>query len=574
MFALPRWQLSVGLSTAVFVLAACSPRFGPEEASRIYLNGDIVTVDAADTVAEALALRGDEILAVGSREEVLAYRVDRTEIVDLAGKAVTPGFIDAHGHMIGYAAMSKLVDLAPPPFGVVESIPQLQAVLRRHIEEAGVAEGTMVAGAGYDDAILIERRHPTRAELDAVSTRHPIYVMHVSGHLGVANSAALAEFGIDAGTPDPPGGHIDRDPDTGEATGRLEENAHIVNMMSAVPKPRAPWAALRLFTDAEDAWFRYGQTTICDGRTNDTLWPLLAAVEWLGWRDADVLVQLDYDTMKDDLAELHEKYGDNAQGVRVTAAKLTLDGSPQGKTAWLSEPYQVPPPGKGSDYAGYPIYSDDELYENLASVLRIGMTFHAHVNGDAAIDQLIRVVERLKADGLYTNDVRPVAIHAQTTRVDQLDKFVEHNIVPSFYVLHTYAWGDWHREQILGQRAEGISPAAAAAERGIRFTFSHDAPVTPPDILFLMWTGVNRVTRSGTVLGPDQRVTVTQALRAVTIDAAYQYREDDRKGSIEPGKLADLVVLSANPLTVDPMAIRDIEILETIKRGKTVYAKP
>ncbi len=557
--------------TALVSLAGCRGELGPDEASRIFVNGEIVTVDAQGTVAAALAIRGDEILAVGTREAVLKYRTDRTEVVDLAGEAVVPGFIDAHGHMVGYAALAKMVDLSPPPFGSVESIPQLQEVLRAYIRDREIPQGSAIAAVGYDDAILVEHRHPTRAELDAVSTDHPIYITHVSGHLGVANSMTLKKHGIDAESADPPGGRIDREPETGEPTGRLEENAHLPLAMSMMQKPRTPWAAVQLFRDAERAWFRYGQTTICDGRTNDTIWPLLWLVEWFGLRDADVLVQLDFDTMKDDLAELHQEYGNNREGIRVTAAKLTLDGSPQGKTAWLTEPYVVPPPGKSADYAGYPIYSDGELYENLALVLRLGMTFHAHVNGDAAIDQLIRVVERLKADGLYTNDVRPVAIHAQTTRFDQLDQLAELNIIPSFYVMHAFAWGDWHREQILGERAERISPAAAAAERGVRFTFSHDAPVTPPDILMLMWAGVNRVTRSGHVLGPDQRVTPLQALRAVTIDAAYQYREDDRKGSIEPGKLADLVILSANPLTVDPMTIKDIEILETIKRGKTVY---
>ncbi len=554
------------------LLSACTPRFGPDEASRIFVNGDIVTVDRVGSVAEALAVRHHEILAVGTREDVLKHRVEGTEVVDLGGKTIVPGFIDAHGHMVGYGAMAKMVDLSPPPFGTVDSIPRLQEVLRAYIRDEGVADGTPIVAVGYDDAILAERRHPTRAELDAVSTRHPIYLTHVSGHLGVANSMTLAKFEIDAETPDPPGGRIDRDPATGALTGRLEENAHMPLAMKMMPKPRTPWGAIQLFRDAEQAWFRYGQTTICDGRANDTLWPLLAIIEWFNLRDADVMVQLDFDTMKDRLAELHEKYGDNREGVRVTAAKLTLDGSPQGKTAWLTEPYVVPPQGKDSSYAGYPIYTDDELYENLAMVLRIGMTFHAHVNGDAAVDQLIRVVEKLKADGLYTNDVRPVAIHAQATRLDQLDKFVELNIIPSFYVLHTFAWGDWHREQILGERAERISPAGAAVERGLRFTFSHDAPVTPPDVLLLMWAGVNRVTRSGHVLGPDQRVTPLRALRAVTIDAAYQYREDDRKGSIEAGKLADLVILSDNPLTVDPKTIKDIEILETIKRGETVYS--
>ncbi|MGV6806402.1 MAG: amidohydrolase, partial [bacterium] len=258
---------------------------------------------------------------------------------------------------------------------------------------------------------------------------------------------------------------------------------------------------------------------------------------------------------------------------RIGGMKLFLDGSPQGKTAWLSHPYHIPPEGKGADYRGYPTSTDEALAEHFAAAYERGVPVLAHTNGDAAAEQLINAVTAAN-DKYGQEDRRTVMIHAQTVRDDQLDRMKLEGMVPSFFVAHTFFWGDWHRDSVLGpERAARISPLKSALDRDIVFTTHTDTPVVPANFLHLMWTAVNRETRSGETLGADQRVSALDALKSVTINAAWQYFEEESKGSITPGKRADMVILSDNPLKVDPSAIKAIQVVETIKDGETVYRR-
>jgi predicted amidohydrolase YtcJ len=248
-----------------------------------------------------------------------------------------------------------------------------------------------------------------------------------------------------------------------------------------------------------------------------------------------------------------------------------LDGSPQGKTAWLTKPYHVPPEGQAVDYRGYEAVPDDEAVALVNKAFSNGWQILAHCNGDAAADQFIRAI-RAATKKYGKADRRPVMIHSQTVRDDQLDEMKELGIIPSFFGMHTYYWGDWHRDSVLGQeRAARISPAASALKRGMIFTQHHDAPVALPSSIMILASQVNRTTRSGKVLGREQRVSVMDALKSITINAAYQYFEEKTKGSLEPGKLADFVILDKNPLKIKPMAIKDIKVVETIKEGKPIY---
>jgi hypothetical protein len=256
---------------------------------------------------------------------------------------------------------------------------------------------------------------------------------------------------------------------------------------------------------------------------------------------------------------------------RIGGAKLSLDGSPQGKTAWLTKPYLVPPTGKDRNYVGYPAMTDDQANAFVDEAFKNGWQVLAHCNGDAAADQFIQAV-RIATEKYGPHDRRPVMIHAQIVREDQLDAMKALGIIPSFFGMHTYYWGDWHRDSVLGpDRADRISPAASALERGMIFTEHHDAPVAMPSSIMILHSQVNRTTRSGLVLGPEQRVSAIDAIKSITINAAYQHFEDRTKGSLEPGKLADLVILDRNPLSVDPMTIKDIRVIETIKEGETIY---
>jgi hypothetical protein len=258
---------------------------------------------------------------------------------------------------------------------------------------------------------------------------------------------------------------------------------------------------------------------------------------------------------------------------RIGGIKITADGSPQGKTAFLTAPYVHPPHGQPDDYRGYPTVTQEELDRWFDFSWTRGLPLIVHCNGDAAADLMISAVRKAVATH-GPRDMRPVMIHAQMIRHDQVYAMAELGIVPSFFTAHTFFWGDWHRTETVGpERAAGMSPAAYAQKRGIAFTNHTDAPVVPPDQLMLVWTAVNRVSRSGVVVGPDERITPLAALQAITVNAARQYFEERDKGSLEPGKLADLVILDRDPLEGDPMAIRDIRVMETIKAGRTIYRR-
>jgi predicted amidohydrolase YtcJ len=259
-------------------------------------------------------------------------------------------------------------------------------------------------------------------------------------------------------------------------------------------------------------------------------------------------------------------------GVRNGGVKFTLDGSPQGRTAWMSEPYNAGPPGAAADYVAYPSYDPDAWLNRIGPLIARGVPVLAHANGDAAIELMIDGVANAIAGGPVP-DHRSVIIHAQLIREDQLDRVAELGIIPSFYSVHPFFWGDWHRLSFGEERARFISPVQAAIARDIPFTVHNDSPIVPPDMMRLVEITVNRETRSGFVLGPDQRASVMQALYAITLGAAYQYFEEDEKGSITVGKRADLVILEGNPLTIPTSDLGEVTVLETFARGKSIFQR-
>ena len=501
---------------------------------------------------------------------MLARRGDATRVVDLGPRALLPGFIDTHGHFLAVGMTLDALALHPPPVGDVRTIDDIVRKIRAWIAERDIPPGEMVSGGGYDDSLLAENRHPTRYDLDRASTEHPIVLTHVSGHLRTANSVALRAAGVTADTADPPGGHIRRVGDTGEPDGVLEETAGGLVGSSWLFRPTDDLDGLA--RRAIDVYTSYGTTTIQDGAIGaDMLRQLRAAAE----REplaADVAVFPRFATMED--AENATLDTDYRGGLRVAGVKLFLDGSPQGRTAWVTEPYHEGPPGAAADYRAYGTF-DPELYRaGAAHLIRRGVPILVHANGDAAIDLMLDGVEAAVAGLDPAPDHRAVIIHAQLMRADQLDRAAELGVVPSFFSAHAFFWGDWHRRSFGEARGNAISPIRWAIERGVHFTVHNDAPVVPPDIMRLVSITVNRRTRSGHVLGPEQRATVREALHAVTLGAAYQYFEEDVKGSIAPGKQADLVVLERNPLTADPAELEHIRVLETFSRGRSVFARP
>jgi len=545
-----------------------------QEADAIYTGGDIITINDSQPTAEAVAVKDGKILAVGTRTDVLKHKGTATNMVDLGGKTLLPGFIDAHGHVFNTGLQALAAKLLAEPDGSVNDMAALQQTLRdwakQHPER--LAKTGWIIGFGYDDAQLKEQRHPTRDDLDAVSTTTPVLAIHQSGHLAAINSKGLGIAGITAASKDPAGGVYRRREGGSEPDGVLEEMAFF-KVVFTILATLGSDENKALLKAGLDLYASFGFTTAQEGRATPQAIETEAIVAREGGLKMDVVAYADIQGAADTIKPpLHAKT--YTQHFRIGGAKLNLDGSPQGKTAWLTKPYLVPPAGQEADYRGYPAVSDDEAVALVDEAFSNGWQILAHCNGDAASDQFIAAI-RAASEKYGKADRRPVMIHSQTVREDQLDEMKELGIIPSFFGMHTYYWGDWHRDSVLGpERAARISPAASALKRGMVYTQHHDAPVALPSSIMILASQVNRTTRSGQVLGAEQRVSIMDALKSITIAAAYQYFEEETKGSLESGKLADFVVLDKNPLTVESTAIKEIKVIETIKEGKVIYRAP
>ncbi len=568
-----RTILTASLIASLFVFITIVPSAVAEDADIIFIGDNIITVDPeAPRKVEAVAVAGNEIIAVGSKRKVMRGKANRTRIVELGDHALLPGFIDAHGHMSGVATFLSLVNLSSPPVGVVEDIDDIVSILSKRIETEKITPGEWVYGYGYDDSLIAENRHPNRDDLDRASTEHPIVLMHVSGHLAAVNSAALNQVGISNLSPDPPGGVIRRRDDSPEPNGVMEETA-VYPFRAAMQTMLTPALVKRLLREAVLLHASYGITTIQEGGTQAMQAGLYRQAAEEDPFDVDIVAYLFGNALSTDELAAIEHSDEYRGGFRIGGVKMMLDGSPQGRTAYLSKPYDEGPPGARPDYVAYPVLSAEKYNSAIATLIEHGVPVLAHANGDGAIDMMIAGVEAA-LDGVdKIPDHRSVIIHAQLMREDQLHKVKQFGLLPSCYAAHPFFWGDWHRKSFGEARAAFISPSARTAELGIPFTIHNDSPVVPPDIMRLLWIAVNRETRSGFVLGEDQRLTPMQAIHAVTLGAAYQYFEEDIKGSITRGKQADLVVLDRNPLTVDPSEIKDIKVLETFARGRSIYSR-
>ncbi len=558
------------LLTSLITFGIVAGAQAQEAADRVFIGGNIVTMDPANADAEALAIRGDKIIYVGDEDGLGPFTDDQTEVVNLGSRTLIPGLIDSHGHVTMAARLIDWVNASSPPVGPVENIDDILTLLKERLATDPPGEGKWLLAYGYDDSLLAEKRHPTREDLDKVSAEIPIYMMHVSGHLGTANSAALAAVGIDENTPDPDGGLYRRFDGGSVPSGVVEETAtYTLLMPQLTASAKDPSLFREQMKKAMDYYASYGITTVQDGGAQMADIQTLREMAESGEITMDIVavpVTLDLD-MEQIVALYNEGYH---KGVRVGGVKYLLDGSPQGRTAWTTEPYVELPHGAEDPYTAYPTVDPEAFKASAKAFLENGIPIYMHSNGDAAIDLAMDAVDETYDDGELP-DHRSVIIHAQVMRPDQVVRAAELKMVPSFYSAHAFFWGDWHRKSFGDKRAFGISPAQTALDNGVHFTIHNDTPVVPPHMMRLMWAAVNRETRQGFTLGPAERISPYDALYALTQGGAYQYFEEDSKGSISVGKQADLVILGDNPLTVDPRTIKDVPVLETIARGKTVY---
>lgn len=519
---------------------------------KLWHHGTIRTMDG--TLADAVLVDGGTIAAVGSRDELLRRAGADCEQVDLGGAALLPGFVDGHSHFVQFANSLQFASLSS-----CASFADIQETLRRHKRENGLSDSDWLIGFGYDHTMLREGRHPDRHILDAVSEGNPVLISHASGHMGCVNTAGLRAAGITAQTPDPAGGRIGRE-EAGQPSGYLEELA-FTGLASAAPRP-SPEQMLRLLRRAQELYFSYGITTAQEG--------LMKAAEFDLLRAAEAFLKLDvvgYADIRDNaaLVEEHPDLFSYHGHFRLGGYKLFLDGSPQGRTAWVSAPYEKAE-GQDASYCGYPIYDDAQVRAFVEKAEREGRQLLTHCNGDAAIDQL------LGAFAAPTKN-RDVVIHAQLMRKDQLPRVKALGLMPSYFVAHTWFWGDVHLKNFGPARAGVISPLASTAALGIPFTLHQDTPVLPPDMLQTVWCAVRRVTKDGVPLSSSEAVSPETALEAVTRGGAYQYFEENAKGTLSPGKRADFVILERDPAAVEVDEIPRIRVLATVKDGETVYRR-
>ncbi|MDZ7653296.1 MAG: amidohydrolase [Burkholderiaceae bacterium] len=569
-----QWSAQVlGIGAAlVMSIAIASPVAAQQTADSIWSGGPILTMNDKAMRAEAVAVANGKILAVGRRSEVMKLKGANTRLVDLKGRTLVPGFVDAHGHIVVGGLQALSANLLAPPDGQVQDIASLQQTLRDWAQKnaAAVEKTKLIVGFGYDNAQLKELRHPTKEELDAVSQDVPILIVHQSGHLATVNSAMLKAMGYDANTKDPAGGVIQRKPGTTEPNGTLEETAFFIG--APVVLGRVGPDGLKAFARAgSKLWAQFGYTTADEGRATPQVAEILKQVAAEGGFANDVNAYVD--VLVDRAYIKTNQSATFTNRFRVAGAKLTIDGSPQGFTAWRDRPYFKPVGTYPAGYSGYPAVTAEQVMDAVQWAAENGLQVITHANGERASDLLIAAHRAAQARFPQSKALRNVLIHGQFLREDQLDSFKALGVIPSLFPMHTFYWGDWHLDHTVGPQAGmNISPTGWARKRGMIFSSHHDAPVAFPDSMRVLDATVTRRARgSGRIVGPEQRVDVITALKAMTIWPAYHHFEEKTKGSLEVGKLADFAILSKDPTAVEPSTIADIKVTETVKEGKTIF---
>jgi predicted amidohydrolase YtcJ len=537
-------------------------------ADRIFLGGDIITMDDANPSAEAVAVANGKIAAVGSKADVMRWKGPATDVVELSGRTLLPGFLDGHSHFINSVRLATWANVSAPPVGGARTFADLIRILQETKTKLGLKPGEWLMGYGYDVTAMDETRDLTRADLDAHFPDNPVMLLHVSLHGAVLNTAGFKASNVDLNAPTPPQGMTARIEGTTEAAGLVMEHSFLPMFMN-MPTP-SEQDQLDAMGAAQEHYASNGYTTAQDAPMEPLTRPLYHKAAEQGLLSLDLVGYVNWLEFAHILEDGSESFGAPYKNrYRVAGVKVIGDGSPQGKTAFWTQPLLTPGPGGEKDWRGEPNVAPEELDKIVKLAYGKNVQVLVHCSGDATIDM---VLDAHVAAGAPPGK-RTTIVHSHFVRRDQLDKYAEYDILASFFTNHTFFWGDVHVENTGKERAYFMSPARSARDRGIRFSNHSDFAVTPLDPMFILWTAVNRISRSGQVIGPGERIAPHDGLRALTIDAAYQYGEEDRKGSIETGKLADLTILDGNPTTVDVAAIKDIKVSETIKEGKTIYKR-
>ena len=541
----------------------------------LYYNGTILTMEDQKPCVEAVLTENGRITDAGTYKDLLERAGSQVRKGDLQGNVMVPGFIDPHSHFTACASNTMEVNLDG-----AENFDTIISRIQDFIRQRKIPEGQWVQASGYDHNCLKEHTHPRRMVLDQAAPRNPLIMKHQSGHMGVLNTMALNRLGITPDTVCPQGGVIEIKDKT--ITGYMEEAAFL-KYQNQGPMPDKE-EFLQAYSRAQELYASHGITTVQEGLLSQRLLPLYGLLAGSGLLKLDLVAYGDIRDSKTVTEQLKDHIRIYKNHIKLGGYKMFLDGSPQGRTAWMREPYEADQEGgQPKDYRGYGTLQDEEVYAHILKAEREGMQLLAHCNGDMACEQYLNQMEAVygylkknedpDCPAFYPGDIRPVMIHAQLLGLDQLKQVKRLKVIPSFFLAHVYHWGDVHIKNFGMERAGRISPAASALKEGIVFTLHQDSPVIRPDMMETLWCAVNRRTKGGVVLGGTERLPVWEALKAITVNGAYQYFEEDEKGSIVSGKKADFAVLDKNPLSTEPDGIRDIKVLATIKEDQLIWKR-
>lgn len=530
------------------------------------INGTIYTVEP-DRIVNAVAVRNGKIIATGTNDVIKEFCNENTDIINLHNKFVLPGFIESHAHPLE-AGMDIVYQVNCSPM----ENNSISDVLSKLADKAkNLTPGSWVLGYGYDDSHPNFGRHLTKQDLDTVSIDHPIAVSHVSVHFTYVNSMALRLAKIDSETKDIHGSKIGRE-QNGEPNGILMEYG-AQNLVTKLIPNMTSSELVDALKKASDILVSVGVTTISDallGLHTGDVDKELAAYEY-AIKSGYFLIRF-YGFVFSDFADYYYKSlesGRKEEVIKPRTIKIFSDGSIQAKTGFLLKPYKIDP-----NTVGILVHSESELYKIVSKAHRNGFQVAIHANGDGAIETVLNVYERVLNEMPKDNHRHRIE-HCQMVTEEQLDRIAKLKILPTFLNTHVYYWGDRHRDIFIGEgRASRISPLASAAKRDLIFSLHSDWPVTPVNPLKNISVAVNRITSDGKVLGADQRIGIKQAIKAFTLNAAYFIFEEQLKGSIEIGKLADFVILSHNLLEIKPDELDAVNVDMTIIGGKIVYKRP
>jgi predicted amidohydrolase YtcJ len=528
----------------------------------ILTNANVITMDPKDTRTSAVAVKWDRILGVGLDDEMALLADTDTRTIDLGGRTVLPGFIDTHNHLSFYGYLVSSVDCRAVSGS--ETIPDIIDRLRAEADRT--PPGEWVKGWGYAHYHLKENRPITRVDLDRASAKHPILVIHVSGHAGVANSMALEQFGYTKETPDPPGGAIRRDTKTGEPNGILEESALLNQIRTLFMQDFAGSPLeqrIRMIETAVSHYNEAGITSLHEAYMIPQGLQLCQEMDRLGRLNLRIY-SMNIDFAAHTLLDAGITCGYGTPMVRVGPIKMFMDGGMSNRTAAVSEPY------RNSNETGIYLSTREDMFANIEKFHHAGYQIAVHAQGDAAIGTLLDAYENVLG-AKNENPLRHRIEHCGNITDEQIERAADMNLLVSSQPMFFSHLGDGFLDAFGPERGHRLYPYRTLINHGIRVAGASDSPVAPAVPLMGIRDAVLRKTCSGADFGPEEKLSVGEAIGLYTSEAAYFSFDEDKAGTIEPGKYADLVVLDRDITAIPPEQITDAAVVMTIVGGRIVY---